>query len=84
MYKRVHPERKANSGEARRVKYYHENAVLGVLVVFILASLCFGVFLLADRVTCGPRPAARHGPGRLLTHPPQVPADKHGPRHLRQ
>ena len=22
MYKRVHPERKANSGEARRVKYY--------------------------------------------------------------
>ena len=51
MYKRVHPERKANSGEARRVKYYHENAVLGVLVVFILAALCFGIFLLADRVT---------------------------------
>ena len=54
MYKRVHPERKATSGEARRVKYYQENAVLGVLVVFILASLSFGIFLLADRVTCAP------------------------------
>ena len=62
MYKRVHPERKATSGEARRVKYYQENAVLGVLALFILAALSFGIFLLADRVTCAAR--ARKRPRR--------------------